>query len=109
MEETNRDISPIIYGAIKRLQNSFGGTKVKLLSEKMYRRTPDEYCALGNLGVDIEIEGIKTFLGCELHAEDIACTPYGQMIADEFVFKIIHFVHPELFEDTIKIVNLMLK
>jgi len=83
------EISPIVYAAIERLKNSFGGTDVKLLSEKMYRLKPDENSSIGRLGVDIEIMGIKTFLGCESMAEDIACTPYGQMIADEFVFNII--------------------
>lgn len=95
--ETNREISPIIYGAIERLKNSFGGTEVKLLSEKMYRITPDEFTPLGKLGVDIEIMGIKTFLGCESMAEDIACTPYGQMIADEFVARVIKEAYPDKF------------
>lgn len=82
--ETNREISPILLSAIERLKFSFGGTDVRLLSNKMFRITPDEFTPLGKLGVDIEIMGIKTFLSCEI-AEEIACTPYGQMIADEFV------------------------
>lgn len=71
--ENNSEVSPIIYGAIEILRKSFGGTEVKLISEKMYRREPDEWTPLGKLGVDIEINGIKTFLGCESIAEDIAC------------------------------------
>lgn len=95
--EYNREISPIIYGAIERLKNSFGGTEVKLLSEKMYRIAPDKYTPLGRLGVDIEIEGIKTFLGCESCAEDIACTPYGQMLADDFVYNVLKTAYPDKF------------
>lgn len=88
LEEKNREISPIIYGAIEVMKKSFGGTEVKLVSEVMYRTAPDEHTPLGYLGVDIEIMKIKTFLGCTI-AEDIACTPYGQMIADEFIFMVI--------------------
>ena len=95
--ETNREISPIIYSAIERLKNSFDGTEIKLLSEKMYRTTPDEFTPLGKLGVDIEIMGIKTFLGCESMAEDIACTPYGQMLTDEFVATVIRTAYPDKF------------
>jgi hypothetical protein len=97
--ETNRKISPIIYGAIEKLRNSFGGTDVKLLSEEMYRKAPDEYTPLGKLGVDIEIMGIKTFLGCESMAEDIACTPYGQMLAEEFIAIIMKEVYPNKFKN----------
>jgi hypothetical protein len=96
--ETNREIPPIIYGAIERLKKAFGGTNIELLSEEMYRLPPSEFCQLGYLGVDIKIEGIKTFLGCESMAEDIACTPYGQMIADEFVFMVIKEAYPERFK-----------
>lgn len=84
----NKEISLLIYGAIERIENSFGKTEVKLISEKMYRIAPDEYAPLGKLGADIEIMGVKTFLSCSL-AEEIACTPYGQRIADEFVAKVI--------------------
>ena len=77
------------------LKNSFGGTEVKLLSGKMYRITPDEFTPLGQLGVDIEIMGVKTFLGYESIAEDIACTPYGQILADEFVAMVIKEAYPD--------------
>ena len=93
-----KEISPMIYGAIERLRLSFGGTNVELLSEEMYRKTPDEYTPIGKLGVDISIEGVKTFLGCESMAEDIACTPYGQMLADEFVHMVLKTAYPEKFE-----------
>lgn len=85
----NMKISPIIYGAIEIMKKSFGGTDVQLLSTEMYRLPPDEFAKAGRLGVDITINGVKTFLGHESMAEDIACTPYGQMIADDFVYTII--------------------
>jgi hypothetical protein len=99
--EQNRKISPIIYGAIDKLKKCFGGTKIELLSEEMYRQPPSEFCPLGYLGVDIKVEGIKVFLGCESMAEDIACTPYGQSIADDFVFRVIKEGYPELFNTPI--------
>jgi hypothetical protein len=97
--ETNREITPIIHGAIERLRSCFGGTRVELLSKEMYRLPPSEFAAAGYLGVDIEIEGIKTFLGHESLAEDIAIHPHGQMFADQFVFDVIKAAHPDLFKD----------
>jgi hypothetical protein len=97
-KDYNEEISLHIYGAIEKLRKSFGGTDVKLISEKMYRIAPDEFTPLGKLGVDIEIMGIKTFLGCESAAEDIACTPYGQMLADEFVATVIRTSFPDKFK-----------
>lgn len=93
----NREIPDIIHSAIERLRMSFGGTEVELLSEKMYRLPPDGFTPLGKLGVDIKIMGIRTFLGCESMAEDIACTPYGQMLADEFVARVVKEAYPEKF------------
>lgn len=96
--EINREISPIIFGAIEKLKQSFGGTKVELLSDKMYRIAPDDQTPLGKLGVDIKIEGIKIFLGCESMAEDIACTPWGQTLADHFVYEVLKAAYPEEFK-----------
>jgi len=62
----------------------------------MFRLAPDEFTPLGKLGVYIEIMGIKTFLHCQL-AEDIACTPHGQLFADEFVFNIVKISYPNIF------------
>ena len=87
--EENKNIAKVIYLAIDIIKKRFGGIDVKLISDKMYRISPDEYTPLGKLGVDIEIEGIKTFLGCESMAQEIVHTPYGSMVADEFIFNII--------------------
>jgi hypothetical protein len=94
--ETNRQISPIIYAALDMMRKCFGGTEVKLLSEKMYRLKPDENAKAGRLGVDIEVMGIKTFFGCESDAEYMLI--YGQPIADEFVAMLIKSTYPEKFE-----------
>jgi len=83
------DIAPQIYQAIEILRKTFGGTKVELLSTEMYRLPPSELCALGYLGVDIEVEGIKVFLGCESMAEDIAWNPIGHLIANDFIYNIL--------------------
>jgi hypothetical protein len=80
------EMSPIILNAIKLMANSFGGTDVKLISKEMYRVKSDESSLVGSLGVDIEIQGMKVFLGYTL-AEDI--TIYGQKVADSFVFEIL--------------------
>lgn len=94
MDPYNKDISPIIHQAINIIKNSFGGTEVDLISDKMYRSSPNEFKPLGELGVDIKIMNIKTFLSCEL-AENIGCTPYGQKIADEYVYQIIKPAYPD--------------
>ncbi len=94
--ETNREIPLIIYAALDMMRKCFGGTEVKLLSEKMYRLKPDENAKAGRLGVDIEVMSIKTFFGCESNAEDILT--YGQPIADQFVAMLIKSAYPEKFE-----------
>ena len=83
------EIAPQVLQAIDILRKTFGGTTVELLSTKMYRQPPSEFCKLGYLGVDIKIQGIKTFLGCESMAEEIAWNPMGYSIAEEFVFNVI--------------------
>jgi hypothetical protein len=93
-----KEISPIIYGAIERLRLSFGGTNVELLSEEMYRKTPTEHSLAGDIGVDVKIEGVTVFLSCPNNAEDIACTPYGQMLADEFVHMVLKTAYLEKFK-----------
>ena len=51
----------------------------------------------GRLGIDIKINGIKTFLGCESMAEPI-CEPMGQYIAEEYVARLMKETYPELFK-----------
>lgn len=62
----------------------------------MFRKEPDEFAPIGELGVIIEIMGIKTFLGYT-YVEDIAYTPYGQILADEFVSLTLKTGYPEFF------------
>lgn len=97
----NSDLPKSVDIAINIMRNSFGGTNVKLVGEKLYRTKPDEFCKLGRLGIDIEIEGVKTFMGIESLAEDIAFLPppYGQMIADEFVYNIIKNISGKTISD----------
>ena len=90
MTEYNREIAPQVHQAIERLRQTFGGTKVELLSTEMYRLPPSEFCPLGYLGVDILVEGKKVFLGCESMAEEIAWNPLGQYIADDFIYKVLN-------------------
>lgn len=81
-------VSPIIYSAIEILKTRVGGTKIELLSDDMFRTKPDEFCKLGELGVYLNIEGVKVFFSCRL-AEDIICNGLGLMVADEFVYTIL--------------------
>lgn len=82
-------ISEVMRVAIEHLRHktSFGELDIKVLSEKEYRQPPSEFCALGYLGVDIEIEGVKTFLGNESMAENILW--YGNTVADDFIYHVI--------------------
>ena len=95
MTETNTPIAPQIYEAIEKLRQTFGGTKVELLSTEMYRLPPSKFCPLGYLGVDISIEGKKVFLGCESMAEEITWNPLGQYVAEDFVYRALN---PESYE-----------
>ena len=82
-------ISEVMRVAIEHLRHktSFGELDIKVLSEKEYRQPPSEFCALGYLGVDVEIEGIKAFLGNESVAENILW--YGNTVADEVICSIL--------------------
>ncbi len=95
-KENLTDIGPAIYQAINILKNCWGGLEIEIVSDGMYRLPPDEYAKAGRLGVDItmkpidsDIPAVKTFLGYESMAEDIAWTPHGQMIADHFVWELL--------------------
>ena len=88
--EYNRKIAPQVLAAIEILKQTFGGTKVELLSTEMYRLPSSEFCPLGYLGVDILVEGKKTFLGCESMAEEIACNPLGMYVAEDFIYKVLN-------------------
>lgn len=86
-------INKTIYDAISILEKAFGGTKVELISSEIYRTEPTENNSIGLLGVDIKIEGTKVFLGLASMAEEIAHSPFGKVMADEFVFMTLTFPH----------------
>lgn len=81
------EISPTIHKAIEIIKISIMVLAIKLVSKEMYRKSPNVYTPFGELGVDIEINGCKGFLGCESMAEDICV--YGPILFDDFVFNII--------------------
>lgn len=83
-----KEIAPSIHSAIEVLRSRFGGTDVQLISDSMIRLEPDEHSQAGRLGVYIEVEGVRVFLGCESNAEDII-GPLGGEIADEFIYSVI--------------------
>jgi hypothetical protein len=83
-----KEISPVIHKAIEVMRSRFGGTDVQLISNDMFRLEPTEYAPAGRLGVYIEVEGIRVFLGCESNAEDML-GPLGGAIADEFIYAVI--------------------
>ena len=90
MDKSKEDlsqISPIILTAIEVLKKTFGGTDIELLSTEMYRLEPDEYAKAGRLGVDIKVQGVKTFLGCESAAQPIL--EWGMPIAEQFVYEVL--------------------
>ena len=94
--EYNKEISPIIYRAIEILKKCFDGMiHVELLSDEMYRLAPSEDAPAGKLGVDIKINGIQTFLGCESMAEPIC--EYGEPVANEFIVMIMKTAYPNWF------------
>ena len=96
MKETNRDINPMIHAAIAILRRVEVVEEVELLSEEMYRTEPNEECKIGCLGVDIKINGIKTFLRYEM-CEDLIMYPTGGFLAVDFVHQILADDNPKTF------------
>jgi len=78
-------ISEVMLAAVNHLQHhtSYGELDIKIISDKEYRLPPEEFYPLGRLGIDIELEGRKVFLGHETMAESILV--YGNLVADDFV------------------------
>jgi hypothetical protein len=97
MKEDLSTISPIIYLAIEILQKQFGGTDIKLVSKEMYRLEPSEHAPAGALGVNIQLEGITAFLGCESMAEQI-CN-YGDAVAQEFIIGVYRTYNNQVNEE----------
>jgi hypothetical protein len=92
----DKAIPDLIHKAIDKLKTSFGGVDVILISDEIIRTKPDEYAPLGRLGVNIEIEGVKTFLHYET-AESIMYNPFFQRIVDELVFTTIKDLNKDKF------------
>jgi hypothetical protein len=77
----------IIENAVEIMRTCFGGTKVEITSDKLFREEPSEYAKAGRLYADIEIEKVKIKLYYS-DAEDMH-TPIGQLIAEEYVWKVV--------------------
>jgi hypothetical protein len=77
----------VINNAVEIMRNCFGGTKVKILSDKLLREEPNEYAKAGRLYAYVEIEKVKTKLYYS-DAEDMH-NPIGQLIAEEYVWKVV--------------------
>jgi hypothetical protein len=60
-----------------------------LLSTEMYRTEPCKYYKIGRLGVDIYVDGVTAFLGCESNAEDMLGS-WGQDVAKEYLHHILN-------------------
>lgn len=82
-------ISGIIYVAVGMLKKVEFADDLIILSKEMYRSEPDKNNEIGMLGVDIEINGVKTFLSAAI-AEDMICYPNGMFIATEFVYGVLN-------------------
>lgn len=77
----------VINDAVNIMRACFGGTNIKIISDKLLTEEPSEYAKAGRLYVDIEIEKVKTKLYYS-DAEDMH-TPIGQLIAEEYVWKVV--------------------
>jgi len=97
MKEKNKEISPIIYGAINIMERCFGGTKIEIIGDDMYRLSPTNEKKIGLLGIDIKINGVNVFLGCESMAEPIC--EYGEIVAEGFIFNVMKDAHPKRFKN----------
>jgi hypothetical protein len=85
----NTKISPVIRSGIKIIQNTIEGVTVNILDEEMSRSNPTEFLPLGALGVNVRVDwedigSREVFLTCQF-CEDMH-SPYGDKIAEEFVF-----------------------
>lgn len=81
----------VINDAVNIMRACFGGTNIKIISDKLLREEPSEYAKAGRLYVDIEIEKVKTKLYYS-DAEDMH-TPIGQLIAEEYVWKVVSEIY----------------
>lgn len=75
--------SAVINFAIDAIRNFLGDGYDVLLLGDVYRTEPTEYYPIGQLGVDIYIDGNKKFLPHSM-ADDICA--YGQMVLADVCF-----------------------
>ena len=99
----NPKISPVIRSGIKIIENTIEGVTVNILDDEMSRSEPTEFLPLGALGVNAQVnwEGLgvkKVFLTCQL-CEDMH-SPYGDKIAEEFIFPMFREEMQNLTEQT---------
>lgn len=80
------EISGFVYASLEKIKVYFNGNiDIKLISSEMYRNTPTEYCPLGELGVDVQINGKTKFLPC--HICESVTEPAGILIIEQLVFE----------------------
>lgn len=82
-------VSEVMLAAVDFLRHNtdFGELDIKILSEEEYRLPPEEHVPLGRWGADIEIDGVKVFLGHESMAEEILW--YGKPVANQFLYHVL--------------------
>jgi len=100
MKEDLSEIPKVIHLAIEMITaslQSFGGSEVNIISG-MYRKEPNEFYKAGQLGLDIELDGVKVFLGCESMAEEMVYNQMGKFIVDDFVHHTIKDAFREIQE-----------
>jgi len=89
MDNEIKNIPPVIHLAIDIMRKRFGGTKVEIVGDRMYRLPPSSDAPAGKLGIDIEVQGIRAFLGCSSNAEEMVHGTMGEALADEFIYSVI--------------------
>lgn len=99
----NPKISPVIRSGIKIIENTIEGVTVKILDEEMSRSEPTEFLPIGALGVNAQVnwEDIGTkniFLTADLCEQ--MHSPYGDKIAEEFIFPMFREEMQNLTEQT---------
>jgi hypothetical protein len=96
-------ISPVIRSGIKIIENIIEGVTIKILDDEMSRTDPTEFLPLGALGVKVNVNwedvGSKDiFLTADLCEQ--MHSPYGDKIAEEFIFPMFRDEMEKLKEET---------
>lgn len=92
--ENLSELPPAIPQAVDIMRMMFGGTEIEIVSG-CYRLEPSDDAPAGALGCDIAVKipnwemiPTKLFFRNSI-AEDIAWSPYGELVARQYVFEII--------------------